>query len=246
MPDKDILTRLPQARLRLMLDAGAVVQDCAAALARAGSNVVAEVIGTADFYEQLHYPRNDIYDEVSHAQFYYHAHRSGIDEHGHFHTFLRAAGMPKGVEPDSRKLARSDQRWPCGDAALSHIIAISMDAYGDPTRLFTVNRWVTAETWYPARDVIAMLGQFSVRPLHPYATVSRWISAMMVLFGPDIEDLVRDRDEKISARAKLLPQSDPLEDRGLEVISSRDISVARQIRRIRRVLDEGGARPVRR
>jgi len=85
-------------RLEAMLDAGREAVECHRALAKGGSNVVAEVLpreGT--FYELEHCPAGDIYDQGSHAQYYYHAHRKG--EHGHFHTFLREAGMPQGVRP---------------------------------------------------------------------------------------------------------------------------------------------------
>src|SRR5262245_54576306 len=93
---------LGRARLEAMLDAGREVKNCMRVLAKEGGNVVAELLRDApSFYEWDHYPKGDVYDRVTHAQYYYHAHpeheRPG--EHGHFHTFLRPAGMPRGIKP---------------------------------------------------------------------------------------------------------------------------------------------------
>ena len=45
---------------------------------------------------------------------------------------------------------------------ISHLVAISMDKWGLPIGLFTTNRWVTAENWYEAADVVAMLDCFDI------------------------------------------------------------------------------------
>ena len=42
------------------------------------------------------------------------------------------------------------------DDMLSKLIAISVDRWGSPIGLFTTYRWVTAENWYAAADVISM------------------------------------------------------------------------------------------
>ena len=48
-------------------------------------------------------------------------------EHGHFHTFLRAPGMPEGVAPVAYN---GKARRPAGKDALCHFIAIAMDQPG--------------------------------------------------------------------------------------------------------------------
>ena len=143
MPD---LTAHPRDRLEQMAEAGLQVLECYRVLAKSDANVVGEVLhGQDTFYEWDHYPKGDVYDWETHAQYYYHAHpaeeRSG--EHGHFHCFLRPKGMPPGVKP----AALPDTVAP-GDPndALCHLVAISMDRAGFPIRLFTTNRWVTGET----------------------------------------------------------------------------------------------------
>ena len=148
------------------------------------------------FFQWDHYPIGDVYDWDTHAQFYYHAHppdRRGndwADEHGHFHTFLRPRGFPVGVQrlPDAN---------PDDNDAVSHIIAISMDAAGQAQRLFTTNRWVTGETWYPAADVKRMLENFRVTHDTPSGAVNVWITSMLELFGPTIEALLDARDATV-------------------------------------------------
>jgi hypothetical protein len=228
---------LARPRLEAMLDAGREAANCMRVLAKEGGNVVSELLrDAASFYEWDHYPKGDVYDRATHAQYYYHAHpedeRPG--EHGHFHTFLRPAGMPKGLKP-----LAIPGRAPSADpnAALSHLVAIGMDRFGRPVSLFTTNRWVTDETWYRAEDVIRMLDFFEIDLAHPSWPVNRWISAMIPLFRPQIEWLLKRRDEAVGAWKKKKPQGDVYEDRGLNVVSEMAIDVERQIAAIEQALE---------
>ena len=137
----------PAKRLRMMLAAGEDVVEIWRVLALTDDNVVGEILRhQGKFFEWDHYPKGDVYDRKSHAQYFYHAHAIGgrDPEHGHFHTFLRAKGLPRGMKPVNRP---DRSAWPTGTDALSHIVGISMDAKGMPIRLFTTNRWVTGEAW---------------------------------------------------------------------------------------------------
>jgi hypothetical protein len=213
---------LTPAERRRMLKAGADVLECYRVLGKAGLNVVGEVLrGQGDFVEFDHYPTDDVFDHETAGQYYYHAHREG--EHGHFHTFLRAGGMPPGVAPLPYPRATAD--WPTGADAHSHLIAISMDAYGFPIGLFATNRWVTGETWYPCEDVIAMLNRFAIDHAFPSWPVNRWISAMAVLFRSHIEQLLRQRDQVVQAWQRMHRAEDVFEDRALEVTGYLPISV---------------------
>ncbi len=207
-------------------------------LAKSGGNIVAELLrDTPNFYEWDHYPKGDIYDPATHAQYYYHAHpeheRPG--EHGHFHTFLRPAGMPRGLKP----LPVPSRTSPAGrHAALSHLIAIGMDRFGQPVSLFTTNRWVTDETWYRAEDVIRMLDFFEIDLAHPSWPANRWVSAMIALFRPQIEWLIKRRDETVEAWLKRRARGDVYEDRALNVTSEIAIDVERQIAAIEEALEK--------
>ncbi len=218
-----------------MLDAGNVVLDCQAVLAKSGDNVVNELLrDQGTFFEWEHYPKDDVFDRDTQAQYYYHAHPPGernFPEHGHFHTFLRPKGMPAGIRP-----LRLPGYKPPKDRndALSHLVAISMDTAGRPVRLFTTNRWVTGETWYTARDVIAMLDRFAIGHARPSWPANRWISAMLRLFRPQIVALLRQRDAAIAAWKTKHPRRNVYEDRDLEVTSIVAISPEAQIAAVRR------------
>jgi hypothetical protein len=223
-----------------MAAAGREIHECYRVLAKTGDNIVGEALRDQDtFYEWTHYPRDDVYDDVTHAQFYYHAHPAGERawaEHGHFHAFLRPRGMPSGVRPADvpPPSEPADPATPEADnAALSHLVAISMNPAGLPIRLFTTNRWVTGETWYAAADVCAMLDRFLIDHTRPSWALNRWISAMFRLFRPQMIALVHARDRAV---AQWQRQSDAApviyDDRSRDVASTIEIDVDEQIARV--------------
>lgn len=225
--DTSPLGALGRERLEAMRAAGEEILECRRVLLKCGLNVVGEMLrGQGEFVEYDHYPADDVFDADSHAQYYYHAHRGSEGEHGHFHTFLRAPGMPAGVSPVQYG---GDEPWPSGDEALSHLIAVSMDAYGEPIGLFTVNRWVTGDAWYAAADVIRMLERFDIDHANPSWPANRWLGAMLRLFRPQIEALVLARDAAVADWARAHPAVDVFEDRELEITSRTAISVEEQI-----------------
>ena len=118
-----------------------------------------------------------------------------------------------------------------------------MDVYDRPGSLFTTNRWVTAEAFYPAEQVIRMLDRFVVDHAHPSWPVNRWISAMLVLFRPQIKALLWQRDRAIGGWAKAHPDRDVFEDRSLEITSSLPINIERQIAAVAQALDRSGRQP---
>lgn len=218
-----------------MAAAGAEIAECYRVLEKAGSNVVAEVLrGQGAFYEWNHYPEGDAVDWETHSQYYYHAHADNerLGEHGHFHTFLRYDGMPEGLGPVPLDFPQAENE----DRIGAHIIAVSMDAKGFPIRLFTVNRWVTDETWYGADEVTQMLPRFEMDHTHPSWAANRWLSALMILFRPQIVSLLEQRDAAVARWGEKHPDGDVFEDRSLEVTSEMTISVEKQIAAIRRAL----------
>jgi len=226
----------PVKRLRMMLAAGEDVLEVGRVLNLSDDNVVGEILrhqGT--FYEWDHYPKGDVYDKKSHAQYFYHAHTIGgrNPEHGHFHTFMRAKGIARGTKPINRP---DRSQWPKGSDSLSHIVGISMDAKGLPIRLFTTNRWVTGEAWYKARDVIKMIAPYKIDHAQPSWPTNRWVSGMVHLFWPQVILLLQARDVCIEAWEKQRPGKDVFEDRDLEITSQADIDIAAQIAALRAAL----------
>jgi hypothetical protein len=231
------LKKLSREQLQTMAIAGVQVLECYRVLQKSNSNVVAELLrGQGEFYELDHYPKGDVYDTETHSQFYYHSHREG--EHGHFHTFLREKGMPKDCRPVEQSEAPFMKER---DDKLSHLIAISMNRAGFPIGLFTTNRWITADNWYKADDVIKMLDRFEMDLASPSWPVNIWLTAMLRLFRPQIMELVRERDATVASWQKEHSDVDAFEDRGCDITSVRKISVAAQIKRVNQTLMSAAA-----
>lgn len=225
---------LPRERLEEMAEAGARIDESYRLLRKADTNVVAQVLAhQGTFFEFDHYPKGDVYDDETHSQYYYHAHRGETGEHGHFHTFLRAKGMPADIEPAPYD---GEGERPLGDEALTHFVAISMNGPGFPIAMFTTNRWVTGETFYSAEDTIAMLDRFDVEHVFPCLAVNTWIGAMVRLFRPQVEALLFERDRRIADWAAKHPDTDVYEDRDLEITSILRIDVAHQVATVERAL----------
>lgn len=227
---------LPRKELEALSRAGAEILECHRVLGKAGLNVVGEVLrGQGEFVEFEHYPHDDVFDDESHAQYYYHAHRSAVGEHGHFHLFLREEGIPDALRDRAVRGTQAPE-------PLVHLIAISMDGYGLPIGLFAVNRWVTGDIWYRAEDVIALLDRFVIDHAYPSWPVNRWITAMVRLFRREIEALLRHRDIVLDDWARTHPGSDLFEDRELELTGYLPISVDETILGVRAALGQHSAR----
>lgn len=234
--------RVSQREIEQMTSAAAVIRDCQRELAARNASLLGEITaGNPETCLWRHYPHGEVYDSKSHAQYFFHVH-PGDDrrapERGHFHTFLRAEGMPVGVTPLLLpELAVADvaalppQAAPLKRGArdeVSHLIAIAIDMRGEPIRLFTTNRWVTGETWYRADDVIRMLDRFVIAEAEPSEAANRWVGAMIQLFRPQIAALLRTRDETVMAWRRRR-RTHVFDDPRLEVTSSLDIELDAQL-----------------
>ncbi|MBB5051826.1 MAG: hypothetical protein NVV83_19385 [Afipia sp.] len=239
VPFADEAPILSPEMLSRMATAAETVVDCMRELHESGSNLVVEALrGSEEFVEWEHYPRDDVRDPDTHSQFFFHAHALDDRErpdYAHFHAFMGAAGMPPGVVP--AKLDGYSSRSAEDGTAMSHLVAISMTPTGMPERLFTTNRWVTAETWYCAGDVIAMLDGFAVGGARP---LDRWITSMLVLFRPQIERLLHKRDAAVDRWRAAHSDCNVFEDRRLEITSSMDISLEAHIVWLDARLEGGG------
>jgi hypothetical protein len=169
----------------------------------------AALAGAREFVEWAHHPRDDHVDRTSGVRFYYHAHAADErvpGEHGHFHLFVPVPGEP---------------------AAISHLIAISLDDKGLPLRLFTTNHWVTGDTWLDADALIALLPGVSVRAAGRLAPVARWLTAMVTLYQDTIVALLRARDRRLHGDAAAL------ENRSLHIVSERRICLPERLARVK-------------
>jgi hypothetical protein len=236
--------------------AAAVIRECRDRLGSRGSNILREVIGLgATVDDWRHYPAGDGYDPVSHAQYFFHRHSrqeapEAAGEAGHFHLFLRAEGMPDEIQPlllPEAAIAKEHlppQAAPSKRGArdeVSHLIAVAIDAEGEPVRLFTTNRWVTGETWYRAEDLIHMLDRFTLVAAEPASLVNDWLGALVRLYQPEIAMLVRKRDEEVMHPRRRRRRVDVFEDPKLEVTSSLAIDLNQRLAAVDRLAVERSA-----
>jgi len=233
---KEKLMLYSDDRLLKMFLAGREILEWNRVLEKSGSHVVNELLkGQGMLSSMDHYPRNDVYDKDTYAQYYYHAHRKG--EHGHFHLFLRQGGMPQGVLPqfyDERNDTMSDRD------TFSHLVAISMDDEGYPLKLFTTNRWVTGEDWYQSKDVCQMVDLFQIEHTHPSWVTNKWLSCMLRLFYPQISELILEREQALMANSQSLTLVDAMEDYNLDVLSELEISIDAQMEVLKELINERG------
>lgn len=154
---------------------------CEDVLAKGGLNVLTETLRDAsDLSVWTHYPKDDVYDPHSGAQWFYHSHPAddpdGAIEHGHFHCFVRPEGA---------------------SGPIHHLIAIGVDPYGRLVRLFTVNQWVVGDDWLDADETVQLLGSFDVHMPRPSYLVNRWLTGVIAAHQSEISDLIRQRDIRL-------------------------------------------------
>ena len=231
------LDGLAAADVRAMQAAALEVAECRRVLTKAGMNVVGELLrGHDTFYEDDHYPTGDVFDGESGSQYYYHAHRGIELEHGHFHTFLRGRGLL--ADGTDTVGVEADQVPDHGD--LVHLVGVSMDPWGDPMALFATNRWVTGERWLPAQRILPLLDNFVIDHAWPSWPANRWISALLMLFRPQVRALLEQRDAVIEAWRRRHPDTDVLEDTRLELTGWISIDTAEQLAALEAHYDPDG------
>lgn len=204
--------------------ASSLLNDCYALLSKTKSNVVWEILRQSEtFTEWNHYPKGDVFDHDTHSQYFYHAHPPDLGkrwpEHGHFHLFMRKKGIPESIAPTP--LLPFQQEGKNDD--LCHLIAVSMDKFGKPMRLFTTNRWVTGETWYSAAAIEQFIDQFAITHAWPSWPTNIWITQLVQDYREQILTLLRERELTVERWQAAHPEVNAYEDRKLEVTSLLDL-----------------------
>lgn len=195
------------------------IADVMSRYAASGSSLsMAALAGSRQFTQWQHYPADDVIDTDHGTEFYYHSHpvdsengetrkiagrrlkaNSSGAEHGHFHVFCRSSAGRR----------------------FHHLVGISMNERGLPTRLFLTNQWVTGETWIGANQACAMRSRFECTAPGRLAPVARWITAMVHFYGDEIDDLHLARQQWVTDRAFNGPERHRL-------LQSRDFHVIAQ------------------
>lgn len=174
-------------------------------LAAAQRSVLSELAGAEAVRYRQKLPQDEAHDPKRGYRYYYHCHddargRRGV-EHGHFHLFADAGTRGE----------------------VTHLVAIAVDAYGMPQRLFTTNPWVTSERWRGARKVMSLLDAFSMRCPRALWRVNAWLGSMLGMFRPQLRWLLRARDARLRAGGAGL-----LGNRRVPVLSQCKVSISAQ------------------
>lgn len=186
----------------------ASVEAFANATQSSGSLLQSWVQG-ANVVEYEHYPPDDVIDLGSGTQFYYHAHRTHGDEHGHLHVFWHATATGRRSPPSQgRKVWKRH--------APTHMLAIALDARGLPVKLFTTNQWVTEGHWFDAALTLACLDRCRPGPVPGHELACAWLGHFLAMYRPLIAELLQRRDARLTNHGSL---TNALNDHHLEVLS---------------------------
>jgi hypothetical protein len=221
---------LSRAQKAKMLDhAQQVLHSQQQMLRKNGKNILHHTLQRKRRHVSMdHYPKGDRIDKVTGAQYFYHCHREDeiSEEHGHFHCFLRYPQIPKYIRPTPL----SDWKEYL-DNPMTHLVAIGMNRYGHPIRLFTVNRWITSELWYDAQHAPKFLKRFKMSLADdPYWIVlDQWVEAMLKLFTPQIIWLHQQRDLFITQQQAQKPGENIYNDKTIEELSEIKIDLKQQV-----------------
>lgn len=220
----------PDGRARA---AGEQLLACYAQLAAGTAHLLDGLVEGRPLVHWEHYPAEDAIDRETGYQYFYHCHapgrRRGGAEHGHFHLFARLDSGRHRL--DQRREARFLAA--CGSAVeedyvLAHLIAIGLDQKGVPRSVFTVNQWVTGDRLLSAPAVLRALAGFELRTAGD-PLVNRWLAALLVLFRPQIENVLAARDRKLRAAAHTRRCRPVLQDHRVEVLSTVAVDIDAQL-----------------
>ena len=188
-------------------------------LAKLRKHLLADIIDASGPRAWAHYPASDARDDASGYQWFYHSHsaddRPGGQEHGHVHLFARKAAWLAALDPVAEKRWRARLRIRDSRAPTRHLLCIGFDAKGAPNSLFTVNSWVTGDGMASAAGTLRLIASLRLETGHE--ALDRLIGALARVCAPQIEALMRERDESLFARAQA--GLGVLADQKLEILS---------------------------
>ena len=180
------------------------VLDVIRSLQAEGSNVVQKIMNGKKYKKHplVHYPIDGgVFDKKTRYRVFFHAHSK--NEYGHFHTFYEK---------------------PNGD--LVHLIMVSMNKKGYPIKLSATNRWVTGDVFVKADELKELFSGFMINEdLFPDPRIGKFIQELFTAYKNDIFKLMDERDKAIYHYVKEHTRT-PFEDRSVEILSSKSISVS--------------------
>ena len=189
----------------------AVLVNTIVEMAEQQTNPVLEVIGEAvvQFREQQKYPQPPLDFQQGPWRAFYHCHAvpdSDLQEHGHFHIFTRY-----------------HDEW-------VHVVALSMDADGQPQAWVTVNRWVTDGPWLSATQLKEHLASARY-PQQGLSLLESWLLAMLQVFTVEVSDLLETRDQVLQSRITDIAKQPPQDDRNIYTLAIQKIDLLTKLKK---------------
>jgi hypothetical protein len=185
-----------------MRDAAAELRRLLESLASEGTSVIDLVCNGRLATPWTLYPDEyGVFDRRTGCQFYYHCHDGAPHEAGHFHTVRFFADHTV------------------------HLVAISMVTDGWPQALFTVNLWAIGDRDESAPRLKHYTRQFRVDERRGEPRLVRFVNLLFRAFRSEIEQLQDTKLARLAEYRNAHPDSDPFEDRSLEVLSRVTIDV---------------------
>lgn len=161
-----------------------------------------------------HFPVDDVIDRRSGAQFFLHTHDGATHGFAHIHCFVRLPGASFGADRDT---------------VMTHIVAVSVDPCGWPRELLAVNQWVTDEAWQPAGATVALIDRFDFAARSAHARAGRWLASVLQVHRPEIEHVLKLRDQRLQRALDRHPNRNVLTDRRMEVLASQRIDLKQRL-----------------
>ncbi len=187
---------------------------CINSFASQNSNPVLSVLpanGVVEFKRK--YPDPQLSFSNMGLRVYYHCHTSSSRpdaEHGHFHIFLRT---------DASTDASSEKtQW-------SHLVGLSMDNLGQPLQWFSVNHWVTGETWSNSQQLENKLDVLLEIKPKGLKLVEEWLLAMLGFYKQTLKETLIKRDQHIKTLTQGRGIDKTQQDRSIYLLSHQEINL---------------------
>ena len=96
---------------------------------------------------------------------------------------------------------------------------------GQPLQWFTVNQWVTGESWNQAKQLEYHLDKLLAKKTPELGLVETWMLAMLEFYRKTVKEILTERDQKIKTFSQDQNNDKALQDRSIYLLSQQDINL---------------------
>lgn len=100
-----------------------------------------------------------------------------------------------------------------------------MDNLGQPLQWFTVNHWVTGETWNNTRQLENTLDALLEKNPKGLKLIEKWLLAMLEFYKQSLKEILTERDQEIKTFSQDQKNDIALQDRSIYLLSQQDINL---------------------